>query len=73
MEKSVCGPIIPLGNSLDAHQYALPILEDLFAKLDCGTCFAFVQMGIDEGSKEVLIVNTHKGLFRCNRRSFGVR
>ena len=63
-----------LNNALDTHQYPLPIPEDLFAKLNRGICFAkidfsdaFLQLEVDEDSKELLTINTHKGLFRYNR------
>ena len=69
-----------LNNALDAHQYPLPIPENLFAKLNGGICFAkidfsdtFLQLEVDEDSKELLTINTHKGLFRYNRLPFGVK
>ena len=69
-----------LNNTLDTHQYPLTIPEDLFAKLNGGICFAkidfsdtFLQLEVDEDSKELLTINTHKGLFRYNRLPFGVK
>ena len=63
-----------LNNALDAHQYPQPIPEDFFAKLNGGICFAkidfsdaFLQLEVDEDSKKLLTINTHKGLFRFNR------
>ena len=69
-----------LNNALDAHEYPLPIPEDLFAKLNGGICFAkigfsdaFLQLEVDEDSKELLTINIHKGLFRYNHLPFGVK
>ena len=67
-----------LNNSLDANQYPLPVPVDLFAKLNGGIFFAkidfsdaFLQLEVEK-SKELLTINTHKGLFRFNRLIFGV-
>ena len=69
-----------LNNSLESHQYPLPIPEDLFTKLNGGIFFAkidfsdaFLQLEVEEESRELLTINTHKGLFRFNRLSFGVK
>ena len=69
-----------LNNALDAHQYPLPIPENCSAKLNGGICFAkidfsdaFLQLEVDEDAKELLTINTHKGLFRYNRLPFGVK
>ena len=59
-----------LNDALDIHQYLLPAPEDLFTKLNGGTCFAkldladaYQQIEVDEDSKNFLTINTHKGLF----------
>ena len=69
-----------LNDAVDTHQYPLPTLEDLFTKLNGGTCFAklgladaYLQMEVDEDSKNLLIINTHKGLFQFCRLPFGVK
>ena len=69
-----------LNDSLDLHQYPLPLPQDIFTKLNGGKCFAkidlsdaFLQMEVDEDSKELLTINTHKGLFKLNRLQFGVK
>ncbi len=41
-----------------------------YSKLDLSN--AFLQLPLDEQSKEYLTINTHKGLFRYNRLPFGV-
>ena len=69
-----------LNNALDTHQYPLHIPEDLFANLNGGMCFAkidfsdaFLQFQVDEDSKGLLTINTHKGLFRYNCLPFGIK
>ncbi|CAB4022899.1 Hypothetical predicted protein [Paramuricea clavata] len=64
-------------SKLDA--YSIPKLDDLYTKLAGSKTFteldlshAYEQMLVDENSKEFLIINTHKGLFRYNRLPYGV-
>ena len=64
-------------SKLDA--YPIPKLDDLYTKLAGGKTFteldlshAYEQMLVDEDSKEIMTINTHKGLFRYNRLPYGV-
>ena len=41
-----------------------------FSKLDLGN--AYQQVPLDENSKKLVTINTHKGLFQYNRLRFGV-
>ena len=59
--------------------YPIPKIEDLFASLAGGRVFskldlshAYLQVLLDEESRNLITVNTHKGLFRFNRLPFGV-
>ena len=59
--------------------YPLPVIEEIFAKLSGGTLFtkldladAFLQLPLDDESKQYLTVNTPKGLFEYNRLPFGI-
>ena len=59
--------------------YPLPRIEDLFASLGGGTIFskldlahAYQQVVLDDKSKEMVTINTHKGLYKVNRLPFGV-
>ena len=59
--------------------YPIPRIEDLFTKLAGGKMFtqldmsqAYQQLLLDDQSKNYVVVNTHRGLFRYNRLPFGV-
>lgn len=69
-----------LNEALADHHYPLPLPEDIYAKLNGSTMFshidlsdAFLQIEMDEESKQLLIINTHIGLFQYNRLSFGIK
>ena len=60
-------------------RYPLPHTEDLLANLSGGTLFskldltqAYQQITLDEESQKLVVINTHKGLFRFTRLPFGV-
>ncbi|XP_055334225.1 uncharacterized protein K02A2.6-like [Paramacrobiotus metropolitanus] len=68
-----------LNDALNVQQYPLPTPDELFAKLNGGKQFstldlaeAYAQVELDEESKNLVVINTHKGLFRYNRLPFGV-
>ena len=57
-----------------ADSYHLPRIEDMFATLGKGQKFskldlphAYQQIPLDEQSKDLVTINTHKGLYRYNR------
>nr|CAX83704.1 Gag-Pol polyprotein [Schistosoma japonicum] len=69
-----------LNEALETHQYPLPLPEYLFAKLNGGKLFAkldlseaYLQIPVADKCKDLLTINTHKGLFRYNRPPFGVK
>lgn len=69
-----------LNDALEDHHYPLPLPEDIFAKLTGSKYFshidlsdAFLQIEVDDQSKELLIINTHIGLFKYNRLTFGIK
>lgn len=59
--------------------YPIPSLDDLFSGLAEGQVFskldmsqAYAQLCLDEESKKYTVINTHRGLFKYNRLSFGI-
>ncbi|XP_040172372.1 uncharacterized protein K02A2.6-like [Anopheles arabiensis] len=77
----ICGDYSTgLNNALMAHQYPLPLPEEIFANLSNCVVFsqidlsdAFLQVEVDENHRGLLTVNTHRGLFRYNRLPPGVK
>ncbi|VDO61477.1 unnamed protein product [Haemonchus placei] len=69
-----------LNDALEQHQHPLPAPDDIFAKLNGGRYFsqldlaeAYLQIEMGEESRQLLTINTHRGLYRLNRLSFGVK
>ena len=59
--------------------YPLPTAEDIFGCLVGGHVFtkldlsqAYLQLPVDDDSKDLLVISTPKGLFRYNRLPYGV-
>ena len=64
---------------LKLDRYLIPKVEDLFAVLAGGKLFskiylsqAYQQLLLDEESKQYVVINTHKGLFRYIHLPFGI-
>jgi len=62
-----------VNNQLNVTQYPLQRIEELFSAVSGGKTFskldgpdAFHQMELDDSSKEFLVINTHRGLYRYN-------
>ncbi len=76
----VCGDYkVTANRALLTESYPLPRVDDLVTALAGGKTFtkldmanAYLQLPLDEASKEYLVINTHKGLFKYNRLPFGV-
>ncbi|CAB4015412.1 Hypothetical predicted protein [Paramuricea clavata] len=76
----ICGDFKGTINpTLQAEQYPLPRIEDIFAHLAGGKTFskidlrqAYHQIELDEESKKYLTINTYMGLFQYNRLVFGI-
>ncbi|XP_036842776.1 uncharacterized protein K02A2.6-like [Oncorhynchus mykiss] len=76
----MCGDFnVTVNSMLYVDQYSLPRLDDIFAALAGGKHFskidlkqAYLQLPVEESSKQYLTINTHKGLYRYNRLVFGI-
>lgn len=76
----ICGDFkVTLNPGLAPEQYPLPHIDDLFAGLSHGQKFskidlnqAYLQMIVEEESREFLTITTQKGLFRYCRLPFGI-
>ncbi|KAG8180416.1 hypothetical protein JTE90_022765 [Oedothorax gibbosus] len=76
----ICGDFkLTVNAATDLEQYPLPKIEDLFAQLSGGETFskldlqdAYCQFELDEESQDLVVINTHRGLFRYKRLPFGV-
>lgn len=76
----MCGDFKPTVNpNIEIDQYPLPTQEDLFTKLAGGVKFsvldlshAYEQIELSDESKQYLVLNTHKGLYRYSRLTYGV-
>ena len=76
----ICGDYkVTVNQAAKTDCYPLPRIDDLFASLAGGKAFskldlahAYQQLQLDDESKKLVVINTHKGLFRYNRLPFGV-
>ena len=76
----ICGDYkVTINQELEIDQYPLPKPENLFATLAGGKKFtkldlsqAYQQLELDDPSKLLVTINTHRGLYRYNRLPFGV-
>ncbi|XP_038059572.1 uncharacterized protein K02A2.6-like [Patiria miniata] len=76
----ICGDFkVTVNPNLNIECYPLPRVEDVHANLSAGQryskldlCQAYLHMVIDAESRELLTINTHKGLFVYSRLPFGI-
>ena len=76
----VCGDFkVTINHCVETKTYPLPTAEDIFAHLAGGRVFtkldlsqAYLQLPVDDDSKDLLVINTPKGLFRYNWLPYGV-
>ena len=76
----ICGDFrmtVNLVSKLD--KYPIPKVADLFSRLSKGKLFtkldlsqAYQQLPLEDGSKQYVVINTHRGLFRYTRLPFGI-
>ncbi|CAC5383037.1 unnamed protein product [Mytilus coruscus] len=70
---------VTLNPMLKVDQYPLPKIDDIFANLNGGIQYtkmdlkqAYLQLEVDEDCKDLLTINTHRGLYRYNRMALGI-
>ena len=76
----ICGDYkLTTNQAAKTESYPLPRIEDIFASLCGGKSFtkldlahAYNQIELDEDSKQLVVINTSKGLYRYNRLPFGI-
>ena len=76
----ICGDYkLSVNQASKIDSYPLPRIDDLFASLAGGKTFtkldlanAYQQIPLDDQSKKIVAINTHKGLFQYNRLPFGI-
>ncbi len=76
----ICGDFkVTINQVTEIESYPLPRVEELFAAMSGGKQFtkldlsqAYLQIELEEESKQFVTINTHQGLFQFNRLPFGV-
>lgn len=76
----ICGDYkITANRAVKVDTHPIPRIEDLFTAMSGGVSFtkldlshAYLQLVLDETSRDYLTINTHKGLFEYMRLPFGV-
>ena len=76
----ICGDYkVTINKKIQGETHPLPNPEDIFATLTGGKVFskidlskAYQQLELTDGAKELLTINTHKGLFQPERLPAGV-
>ncbi|XP_052223951.1 uncharacterized protein K02A2.6-like [Dreissena polymorpha] len=76
----ICGDFkVTVNQSIKVDRYPLPRIEDIFANLSNGRKYskldirqAYLQLECEDETKELLTINTHRGLYRFNRMLYGV-
>ena len=75
----LCGDYrITINKAAKVDAYPLPRVEELFAALSGGKYFtkldmsqAYLQLQLDEQARELVTINTHRGLYQYTRLPFG--
>lgn len=79
-EVRICGDYkLTVNPNIIINRHPIPRVRDLITKLKKGCIFskldmswAYLQVELDDATKEMTTITTHKGLFRPNRMFFGV-
>ena len=76
----LCGDYkVTVNQAIKAYSYLLPRTEDILASLTGGQSFSKLDLAscipaaaLDEASKKLVTVNTHRGLYQFNRLPFRI-
>ena len=76
----MCGDFkVTINPQIVVDQHPIPAIEELLTRLNNGEKFtkldlsdAYLQLELDEASKELVVINTPLGLFKYNRMPFGI-
>ena len=73
----ICGDFkLTVNSASKLDQYPIPKIDDLVATLAGGEKLdmsqAYLQLTLSKDSKQYVVINMHKGLFRYNRLPFGI-
>jgi hypothetical protein len=76
----ICGDFKSTVNPMmEIDKYLLPKIDEIFSNLSGGKRFtkldlknAYLHMEVEEDQKELLTINTQRGLFRYTRLVFGI-
>ena len=76
----ICGDFsVTVNPQLNINQYPLPRPEELFTALNGGCKFtkldfsdAYLQLELDDESRNFMVISTHLGLYQYTRLSFGI-
>ena len=76
----VCGDVrLTINKFAQVDHYPLPRVDELLSALAGGKLFTkldltqvYPRISLDEESRKLVVINTHKGLFQFNRMPFGI-
>jgi hypothetical protein len=76
----ICGDFkVTVNKFTKVDRYPIPKVDELLSTLAGGKLFtkldltqAYQQVCLDEESRKMVVINTHKGLFQFNRMPFGI-
>ena len=76
----ICGDFkVTVNAQMVVDQHPIPSIDELLTRLNNGEKFskldltdAYLQIELDESSKQLMVINTPLGLFRFNRMPFGI-
>uniref|UniRef100_A0A914WMU4 RNA-directed DNA polymerase n=1 Tax=Plectus sambesii TaxID=2011161 RepID=A0A914WMU4_9BILA len=76
----ICGDFkVTVNQQIHVDEHAIPTIDEIFTKMNGGEKFsnldladAYLQVELEEDSKDLLAINTPFGLYRYNRMPFGI-